>query len=202
MKLYNKFGKRLFDLTLAACGILFLSPLFIIISIVIKLTSKGPVLFKQERIGANFRPFKIYKFRSMVTGAEKKGPGVTSADDSRITPVGSFLRKTKLDELPQLFNVLFGQMSLVGPRPEIEKFVEKAKSEYHHILSVKPGITDFAAIEYRDEEEIMSRYEDKEKAYIENVLPLKIELYKKYIERKNFSTDCKILFRTFRRILS
>lgn len=202
MKFYNKYGKRLFDLAAAFCGIIVLSPLFIIISIVVKVTSKGPILFKQERMGTNFKPFNIYKFRSMVAGAENKGPGVTCVTDSRITPIGRFLRKTKLDELPQLFNVLFGHMSLVGPRPEIEKFVEKAKSEYHHILSVKPGITDFAAIEYRDEEKIMSQFSDKEKAYIEKVMPTKIGLYKKYIESQNFSTDCKIILKTFKRILS
>jgi len=140
----------------------------------------------------------LYKFRSMVVDADKVGPSVTSGDDPRITKVGAIIRKTKIDELPQLLNVLKGDMSLVGPRPEVMKFVSKKKDEYKKVLSVKPGITDNAAIEFRDEETIMEQYEDKEKAYIDFVLPKKIELYYKYIDNISLIGDIKLILRTLR----
>ena len=175
--MYKKFGKRLFDIIATVMGGILLIPIILPIAIWIKLSSKGPLFYIQKRVGLDFKEFDLYKFRSMVVDADKKGPSVTSGDDPRITKVGAIIRKTKIDELPQLLNVLKGDMSLVGPRPEVMKFVKRKQDEYKKILSVKPGITDNAAIEFRDEETIMEQYEDKEKAYIDFVLPKKIELY-------------------------
>jgi lipopolysaccharide/colanic/teichoic acid biosynthesis glycosyltransferase len=157
--MYKNYFKRVFDIITAFIGLIILLPILIIISLWIKLSSKGPLFYSQKRVGKDFREFDIYKFRSMVVGADKIGPSVTSADDKRITKVGRFIRKTKIDELPQLFNVLKGDMSLVGPRPEVMKFVQQKRDEYKKVLSVRPGITDNAAIEFRDEEEIMSQYD-------------------------------------------
>lgn len=201
MKLfYNKIGKRFFDIVVSLSAIIVLLPLFLVVAAIIKLTSKGPILFKQVRMGRNFSSFKIYKFRSMVVDAHKLGPSVTSGDDPRITAIGRVLRKSKLDELPQLFNVLFGHMSLVGPRPEVEKFVMKAKNDYHHVLSVRPGITDYAAIEYRDEESVMNGFANKEVAYVNMVLPEKIKWYKKYISEVSLFTDFKLILLTVMKI--
>ena len=195
---YKSFGKRVFDLLASAIGLLLLLPLFIVIAIWIKLSSKGPVFYTQKRVGKEFKEFNLYKFRSMVVDADRKGPGVTSSDDPRITKVGKFLRDTKLDELPQLLNVLKGEMSLVGPRPELKKFVDAKRDDYRKVLSVKPGITDNAAIAFRNEEEIMSQYEDKEKAYIEFVLPQKIQLYYNYIDSISFVNDIKLILKTLK----
>ena len=153
--MYKLFGKRLFDIVATLVGGVLLLPFVVPIAIWIKLSSKGPLFYVQKRVGENFKEFNLYKFRSMIVDADKKGPSVTSGDDPRITKVGKLIRKTKIDELPQLFNVLKGDMSLVGPRPEVMKFVKEKKEEYNKVLSVKPGITDNAAIEYRDEETIM-----------------------------------------------
>jgi len=196
--MYKEFGKRVFDIIASLVGIVLLLSIFIIIGLWVKLSSKGSIIFVQKRVGKDFEEFDLYKFRSMVADAQNKGPGVTSKDDARITKVGKFIRKTKIDELPQLFNVLKGDMSLVGPRPELKKFVDAKKDEYKKILSVKPGITDNAAIEFRDEEEIMSQYEDKEKAYINIVLPQKIKLYYKYIDEISFFNDIKLILKTLK----
>ena len=196
--IYRVFGKRLFDIVVTTIGLLLLAPLFIVIAIWIKLASKGPIFYKQKRVGKDFKEFLLYKFRSMVVDADSKGPGVTSSDDPRITKVGKFLRNTKLDELPQLLNVLKGDMSLVGPRPELKKFVDAKKEEYRKVLSVKPGITDNAAIAFRDEEQIMSRYENKESAYIEHILPQKIKLYYQYIDNISFVNDIKLILKTLK----
>ena len=196
--MYREFGKRVFDIVASLVGIVLLLPVFIIIGLWVKLSSKGPIFFVQKRVGKDFKEFNLYKFRSMVVGAQNKGPGVTSKDDARITKVGRFIRNTKIDELPQLFNVLKGDMSLVGPRPELRKFVDAKKDEYKKILSVKPGITDNAAIEFRDEEEIMSQYEDKEKTYVDIVLPQKIKLYYKYIDEISFFNDIKLILKTLK----
>ena len=195
--MYKRFGKRVFDLIASAIGLILLAPLFIIVSIWIKLNSKGPIFYTQRRVGQNFREFNLYKFRSMVVDADKKGPLVTSGDDPRITKVGKILRRTKIDELPQLLNVFKGDMSLVGPRPEVKKYVEAKKDEYKEILKVKPGITDNAAIVFRDEEALMEQFEDKDKGYIQEVLPKKIDLYLKYIKNISFLEDLKIIFNTF-----
>ena len=196
--IYRAFGKRLFDIVASMIGLLLLAPLFIIIAIWIKLGSKGPIFYMQKRVGKDFKEFPLYKFRSMVVGADRKGPGVTSSDDPRITKIGKFLRDTKLDELPQLLNVLKGDMSLVGPRPELKKFVDAKSKEYRKVLSVKPGITDNAAIAFRNEEQIMSRYDDKERAYIEHVLPQKIKLYYQYIDNISFKNDIKLILKTLK----
>lgn len=196
--IYKKYGKRIFDVTASAFGLILLSPVFLGIAVIIKLTSKGPVFYIQKRMGENFKEFNLYKFRSMIVDADKKGLQITSGDDPRITKIGKFIRKTKLDELPQLINVLKGDMSLVGPRPEVKKYVMLKKEDYEKVLSVKPGITDLAAIEFRDEEKILEKYNDKEKAYIEIILPKKIELYKKYIDNISFKNDINIILKTLK----
>jgi len=193
--LYQRFGKRIFDFILALLGLITLSPLFVVVILLIKVTSKGDVFYVQSRIGEGFEPFNLYKFRSMK---EAKGLSITSKDDPRITSIGKFIRKTKIDELPQLLNVLKGEMSLVGPRPEVEKYVYLQEEAYAKILKVKPGITDLAAIEFRDEEGILSQYEDKEKAYLEVVQPQKIELYFIYIGNISFKKDIKIILQTLK----
>jgi len=196
--MYKNFGKRLFDMVASIVGLLLLSPLFLYIALWIKLSSKGPIFYTQRRVGRDFKEFYLYKFRSMVVDADKKGPGVTSSDDMRITEVGRFIRKTKLDELPQLLNVLKGDMSLVGPRPELMKFVEFKKDAYKKVLSVRPGITDNAAIAFRNEEELMAQYKDKESAYIEHILPQKIKLYYEYIDNISFTNDIKLILKTLK----
>jgi lipopolysaccharide/colanic/teichoic acid biosynthesis glycosyltransferase len=199
---YTKYGKRIFDVAASIIGLIVLLPLFIIIAILIKLNDKGPIFYKQKRIGQNFKPFKLLKFRTMIVNADKIGPAVTKDGDPRITKIGKFLRKTKLDELPQLWNVIRGDMSIVGPRPEVEKYIQYYEDDYKEILKVKPGITDYATIKFRNEEEILSKYDDTESAYIKYVLPEKIKLYKTYIKEISFLTDLKIIFWTLWRIVS
>ncbi len=196
--MYRAFGKRLFDIIATTIGMLLLAPIMLIIILWIKFSSKGPLLYVQKRVGKNFKEFDLYKFRSMVVDADKNGLSITSGDDSRITKVGKIIRRTKIDELPQLFNVLKGDMSLVGPRPEVMKFVAQKKEEYIKVLSVKPGITDTAAIEFRDEESIMEQYDDKEDAYIKYVLPRKIKLYYMYIENITFVNDVRLILQTLK----
>ena len=196
--MYRRWGKRVFDIVVSLGALIVLLPFLVAISIWIKLSSKGAVFYEQERVGESFKPFMLYKFRSMVVGADKIGPGVTSGDDPRITKIGKVLRRTKIDELPQLLNVLKGEMSLVGPRPELMKFVETQKEAYKKVLSVKPGITDNASIAYRNEEEIMKQYENKERAYIEEILPQKIKLYNEYIENISFVRDIKLILQTLK----
>lgn len=195
---YILYGKRFFDIVATILGGLLLLPIIIPIIIWIKLSSKGPLFYVQKRVGKNFKEFNLYKFRSMIINADKVGPSVTSGDDPRITKVGRIIRKTKIDELPQLINVIKGDMSLVGPRPEVMKFVKEKKDEYKSILTIKPGITDNAAIEFRDEETIMEQYDDKEKAYINIVLPQKIELYNKYIRNISLLNDIKLILKTLK----
>ena len=194
--MYKTFGKRLFDIILSIIGLILLSPLFIIISILIKLDSKGNIFYTQERITKDFKSFKLFKFRSMVFNST--GLSITSKDDNRITKIGKFIRKTKIDELPQLLNVLIGDMSLVGPRPEVAKYVEIKKDDYQKVLSVKAGITDNSAIEFRDEEKILSQYDNKEKAYIDIILPQKIELYNQYIENISLKNDIILILKTLK----
>ncbi len=196
--MYKNFGKRIFDIVATLIGGILLLPLIVIIIVWIKTTSKGPLFYVQERVGINFKQFNLYKFRTMIVNADKVGPSVTSGDDPRITKIGKILRKTKIDELPQLINVLKGDMSLVGPRPEVMKFVKQKKEEYKKILTIKPGITDNAAIEYRDEETIMEQYENKEKAYIDIVLPEKIKLYNQYLINISFINDVKLILKTLK----
>jgi len=198
---YLRFGKRLLDIIVSLISIILLLPIFVVIAILIKLDTKGPIFYIQQRVGRDFKKFGLYKFRTMVVNADKIGPLVTKDRDPRITRVGYYLRKWKLDELPQFFNVLKGDMSLVGPRPEVERYIDLFRDEYKVILSIKPGITDYATIHFRDEEDIIAQFEDVEKGYTEIVLPKKIELYKKYIEEISLMTDIKILFLTFLKVL-
>ncbi len=165
-------------------------------AILIKLESLGPVFFIQKRIGKNFKPFDLYKFRSMVMGATKMGPPITMGNDTRITKTGGFLRKAKIDELPQLFNVLKGEMSFVGPRPELLQYVEKFQKDYEEILMIKPGITDLASLKYRDEASILGGTKEPEKEYVCRILPEKIRLAKEYLKRSSLILDLSIIFKT------
>jgi len=194
------YSKRIFDVFVSTILIALLLPLFIIIALTVILASGIPVFFYQERVGQNWKPFRIIKFRTMIKNAEKMGPGITSACDERITPTGKFLRRYKLDELPQLFNVLKGDMSLIGPRPELLKYINFYREDYSAILNIKPGITDFAAIQFRDEESLIGKI-NKEESYINKILPSKIILYKQYINEMGFFTDVKILLSTVKGIL-
>ena len=191
-------AKRIFDLVFTIPGLILLTPVFIIIAIWIRLDSPGPVFFRQVRVGRQGKLFRIFKFRTMVVNAEQMGAQITVGEDRRITRSGKYLRKYKLDELPQLFNVLRGHMSLVGPRPEVPKYVEFYPPEIKNIvLSVPPGITDIASIEYRDESDILGRAKDPEKVYVEEILPVKLAYYLKYVRERNLLQDFLIVLRTF-----
>jgi len=189
--------KRLFDFIASFYGLILLSPIFVLAALWIKIDSKGPIFFRQERVGFQGVTFQIHKFRTMVLDAEKKGKQITVGADSRITTAGSFLRKYKLDELPQLIDVLVGDMSLVGPRPEVSKYIDcYSDDEKYDVLSVKPGITDNASIEFRDENELLASSKDPEVTYISEVLPKKIALYRKYVRERSFFGDVAIIFKT------
>ncbi len=188
--------KRSFDIAVAGIGLLLLSWLLLPVAILVRVTSVGPIFFRQERMGRAFRPFYIYKFRSMVEDAPKKGSLVTFGADPRITPVGRFLRATKIDELPQLFNVLIGDMSLVGPRPEVRKYVEMFRTDYEEVLRVRPGITDPASIKFRHEADILGAAADPEREYVERILPEKIRLAKDYVRQSSFWYDTTLIFKT------
>jgi len=193
--------KRLFDIVFCLCGLTILAPVFIIIAIIIKLSSKGPVFYIQKRVGQYNIDFSLLKFRTMAIGADKSGLLTVGSKDSRITSVGYFLRKYKLDELPQLINVLLGNMSLVGPRPEVRKYVDLYNQEQAEILNVKPGITDYASIEYFEENDLLAKSDNPEQTYIEKILPSKISLNKKYISKSGIMIDVKILYLTLKKIL-
>lgn len=189
--------KRVFDLVCSAFGVAFLSPFFLIVGIWIKVDSPGPTFFVQNRVGKNGKPFGVYKFRTMFLDAESKGLKITVGNDPRITSSGHFLRRTKLDELAQLFNVLGGSMSLVGPRPEVQEYIDTYPEDIRKIvLSVKPGITDYASIEFKDENKMLENSIDTEKTYIEEILPAKQQYYLKYIEDQGFFLDIKIILKT------
>lgn len=192
---------RFFDFILSLVGLVVLAPIFIVLAIWIKIDSNGPVFYKQVRVGQNGIDFGLFKFRSMVIDADKKGLITVGGRDPRITRSGYFIRKYKLDELPQLINVLVGDMSLVGPRPEVRKYVELYTDEQQKVLSVKPGITDYASIEYMDENEILGKSNDPEKTYIEEIMPEKIKYNMKYIQNKNVSEYFKIIFLTLLKIV-
>ena len=189
--------KRVFDLLCSGLGVVLLSPFFLIIAIWIKFDSAGPILFVQKRVGRNGKPFGVYKFRTMIVDAESKGLKITVGNDPRITSSGHFLRRTKLDELAQLFNVLGGSMSLVGPRPEVREYIDAYPEDIKKIvLSVKPGITDYASIEFKDENKLLEKSIDPNRTYIEEILPVKQEYYLKYIEDKSFFLDIRIILKT------
>jgi lipopolysaccharide/colanic/teichoic acid biosynthesis glycosyltransferase len=192
--------KRTFDIIVAAIGLVVLFPLLALVAVIIKLDSHGPILFKQERVGKRFRPFLIYKFRTMVENAPEIGGPITCGSDPRITRAGRMLRKTKLDEIPQLLNVLKGEMSFVGPRPEVGYYVELFRREYMGILTVRPGITDLASLKYRDEASLLGKAENPEEEYINHVLPDKIELAKHYLQRSSFVFDLGLILKTLVRV--
>lgn len=195
-------SKRLFDLLLAAPALLLLAPAFALIALAIKFDSPGPVFFRQVRVGRHGVPFRIHKFRTMRHDPEDAGRQITVGADARITRVGAFLRRSKLDELPQLIDVLAGTMSLVGPRPEVPRYVALYPEAVREtVLSVRPGITDLASIEFRRESELLARSPDPERAYVEQVLPAKLRLAQAYVERSSLRTDLQVIARTLRVLL-
>jgi lipopolysaccharide/colanic/teichoic acid biosynthesis glycosyltransferase len=193
--------KRLFDVLLSFGGLLLVSPFLLLIAILIKLASPGPILYRGVRVGQYGKPFFILKFRSMIVDAERLGGSATAGDDPRLTSVGKFLRRYKLDELPQLFNVLKGEMSFVGPRPEVQKYVDRYSEADKTILQLRPGITDWASIWNSNEAAVLEGSSDPEKSYEELILPTKIALQRKYLQDHSWSTDVKILFHTFAKLL-
>jgi lipopolysaccharide/colanic/teichoic acid biosynthesis glycosyltransferase len=189
--------KRFFDFSASAISIALIWPILLLISIWIKLDSKGPVFFRQERVGLHGKTFRIFKFRTMTVDAERKGLQLTVGSDHRVTRAGRLLRKTKLDELPQLFDVLIGNMSIVGPRPEVPKYIAQYPADIREmVLSVRPGITDRASIEFRNENEILSNSSDPEKSYINEVLPIKQKYYLDYVTNNSLLGDIKIIIDT------
>ena len=194
-------AKRLFDVFFSTAGLVLLSPLFVAVALLIKMDSAGPVFFVQKRVGKKFRLFDLYKFRSMVPEAAKRGGLITADNDPRVTKIGRFLRKTKVDELPQLWNVLKGEMSLVGPRPEVEKYVTAFQDDYKEILEIRPGITDVASLTYRDEEKVLEGKADPEEYYLHMILPEKIKLAKEYVRSVSLAYDLKIIGLTLFKVI-
>ncbi len=201
MNIFNRFLKRSFDMALSAMGLAVLSPVMLLIAALIKLEDAGPVLYRGERVGKNKRPFRMLKFRTMVVNAEKLGASSTSDDDSRITKTGRFLRRCKLDELPQLINVFKGEMSLVGPRPQVKWAVELYSENEKRLLSVRPGITDYASIRFRNEGEILKGSTDPDRDYLEKIAPEKIRLGLLYVDSASIITDMKIILLTLGTLL-
>ena len=189
--------KRLFDIIASGLGLLVLSPMCLILSIWIKLDSKGPVFYRQVRVGKDNKDFRIFKFRSMRVGSDKGSLVTIGGRDPRITRSGYFIRKFKLDEFPQLINVFVGDMSLVGPRPEVRHYVDYWTPEQMHVLDVRPGITDPASIKFRNENELMEQAEDPEKYYIEVIMQEKLKLYLEYVNNHSFFGDIGLIFKTF-----
>lgn len=196
MNILNKFIKRIFDIFCSGLGLIVLSPFLLFVAMKIKNESDGPVFFKQIRVGENGKEFEILKFRTMVVDAEKLGRQITVGNDSRITKIGAFLRKYKIDELPQLINVFKGDMSLVGPRPEVPRYVNMYNEEQRKVLEVKPGITDLASIRYRDENELLGQAENPDEFYINTIMPDKLALNLEYIRKSNIFLDIYIIFST------
>lgn len=194
--------KRIFDIIVSFFGLLFLSPIIIVVAGLLELDG-GHVIFRQERVGLGGKRFKIFKFRSMTTDESKRSVQVSAGNDYRITSLGRFLRKTKFDELPQLFNVLMGDMSIVGPRPEVPRYVAIwPREDREHILSVRPGITDYATLYYHDEQAILARTKDPEKAYIQDIVPHKLELNQNYVKDRNFGLDIRLILATLARMIN
>jgi len=194
--------KRLFDILAAFLGLFVVLPLLLLAALLIKLDSSGPVFFRQERMGRGFRPFLIYKFRTMKHSASASARQITVGKDPRITRVGRLLRKTKIDELPQLINVLKGDMSFVGPRPEVRKYVNLFRQDYIELLSVRPGITDLASLKYRDEGAVLTAAADPDQEYVTRILPDKIKLGKEYVKRSSLCFDTWVIGKTLGKLLS
>lgn len=194
--------KRIFDILFSLFFLILLSPLFILISILIVSDSRGRIFFGQIRVGKNEKPFKLWKFRTMRPDAESSGQLTVGAKDSRVTKVGYMLRKYKLDELPQLWNVFIGDMSMVGPRPEVPKYVALYTSVQKKVLSVRPGITDYASLEYFEESDLLAQSTNPEESYIQEIMPRKLEYNLEYIKNHTFLGDLKIIFKTIKRMFS
>lgn len=194
--------KRVFDIIASACGLIMLSPIFLIMAIWIKLDSKGSVFYRQVRVGRHNKDFRIFKFRSMRVGADKGSLVTIGGHDPRVTRSGYFIRKFKIDELPQLINVVLGDMSLVGPRPEVRHYVDYWTPEQMHVLDVRPGITDPASIKFRNENELMETAENPENYYINVIMQEKIKLYLEYVEKASFWYDIKLIFHTFKVVIT
>ncbi|RRD02778.1 sugar transferase [Prevotella sp. OH937_COT-195] len=192
---------RFLDIVFSALGLLALSPLFLVVYVIIRIESKGAGFYSQKRVGKNGVLFSIYKFRSMRIDADKHGLITVGGCDPRITRTGYYIRKYKIDELPQLWNVLIGDMSLVGPRPEVQKYVDLYSDEQRKVLSVRPGITDYASIEYADENTLLGNSDDPDRTYVEIVMPAKIELNMRYINNKSLKEYFKIIFLTMAKIV-
>lgn len=188
--------KRLFDILFAAGTLLLLSPLLVIVALLILVTMGKPVFFRQERVGKDGKLFKIIKFRTMINHDQTSGLLLTTGDDKRITSLGRVLRRTKIDEIPQLFNVFFGDMAIVGPRPEVPKYVALYDQAQQRVISVRPGLTDPASIAYCNEEALLASYADAERAYVEKVMPAKLQLNLAYLDRAGFLTDLSLVFKT------
>jgi lipopolysaccharide/colanic/teichoic acid biosynthesis glycosyltransferase len=192
--------KRLFDIIFSILGIIILSPFLIIISVIILLTSKGGAFYRQIRIGKDGKPFKLFKFRTMRVGSDKNIRITIGERDSRITAIGFYLRKYKLDELPQLLNVLLGYMSFVGPRPEVPEYVALYDAEQKMVLNIKPGITDYASIVYSEENELLANAANPEELYIQRIMPAKLKLNLRYIKEMSLATDVKVIIKTIGKI--
>jgi lipopolysaccharide/colanic/teichoic acid biosynthesis glycosyltransferase len=194
-------AKRIFDIIASLTGLLILSPVLIIIALLVIIDSRGGVFYLQTRVGKNNIDFKLFKFRTMAIGADKKGLLTVGVNDNRVTKVGYYLRKYKLDELPQLLNVFFGSMSLVGPRPEVRRYVSLYNAEQLKILTVQPGITDYASIAYSNENEILGKVSNPEEVYINQIMPAKLLLNLQYVKEKGILTDLKLIFKTLVKII-
>ena len=193
--------KRIFDIISSIVALSIGLPFFILIAFLIVIDSKGGVFFIQQRVGKNNRNFGLFKFRTMRSDSEKAGQITVGGKDPRITKIGYFLRKFKLDEFPQLINVIQGDMSIIGPRPEVRRYVDMYSKEQLKVLSVRPGLSDFASIEYINENELLGKSDNPEKTYVEEIMPAKLQLNLKYIEQKSFGTDIKLIFKTIGKIL-
>lgn len=193
--------KRLFDIIASGLGLIVLSPLFAVLAVWIKADSKGPVFYRQTRVGRNNRDFRLYKFRSMRPDSDKLGLITVGGHDPRVTRSGYYIRKYKLDEFPQLINVFIGDMSLVGPRPEVRKYVDMYTPEQMRVLSVRPGITSLASIRYRNENDILAAAVDPDRCYIEQVMPDKLAIDLEYVDRATLWNDIRLIFSTFREII-
>jgi lipopolysaccharide/colanic/teichoic acid biosynthesis glycosyltransferase len=198
--MYPGFGKRIFDLAVSSLGLLGLLPMMALVAVLVKFSSPGPVFFRQERMGKGGRGFRLFKFRTMSPG-NGASPGFTPGNASRVTRIGRVLRETKLDEMPQLMNVLAGDLSLVGPRPEVPDYRSVYRGEFGKILEVRPGITDPASVKYRREESILALSEDPERTYMQTILPDKLRMDLEYVGNISFGKDLKILGTTFRSLL-
>lgn len=193
--------KRIFDIVMSGLGLICLSPLFLVLAVWIKSDSKGPVFYRQIRVGRGNKDFRLFKFRSMRPDSDKLGLITVGGHDPRVTRSGYYIRKYKLDEFPQLINVFVGDMSLVGPRPEVRKYVDLYTPEQLRVLNVRPGITSLASIRYRNENEILAKADDPDKTYVEQIMPDKIAIDLEYVENASLTNDIKLIFKTFGEII-